>query len=54
MGNYNIVDFFLSCDSGYILNKMMPIKMKKSDQGYLVRIIEAVQEGLRMMKAEGN
>jgi len=53
MGEGTVSDFFMRCDIGYLLDNLScgrGLKRTKYDDAYLVRIIEAVQAGLSLLK----
>jgi hypothetical protein len=50
MGQRNMREFFTSCDASYLSTNLIVsdnLKRDKSSEKYLIRIIEAVQVGLR-------
>jgi hypothetical protein len=47
--NCKILDFIISVDSGYIARRISHNRATKSDDKYLMRIIEVVQASLREM-----
>lgn len=49
MGSQRIAEFFCSVDVGYLVNKLHndTRRLKKADEAYMVRIIEAVRAALR-------
>lgn len=42
-----VKDFFVSCDTGYIVNRISHDRSTKKDDAYLGRIIEAVKAALK-------
>ena len=49
MGNKRVREFVKVCDPDYIVSKLAPSdrRMRKSDEKYLTRIVQATQEALR-------
>lgn len=49
MGERSIEQFVLSCTADYLAGRMWPAGQRRTNRGeaYLLRIIEAVQDGLR-------
>lgn len=51
MGDRTLAEFVTSCGADYIFGKLLPAqlwKMKKRDEAYLMRIVEAVQLALML------
>lgn len=51
MGERTLAEFVMSCGPDYIFTKLLPQDMwmmKKRDEAYLMRIVQAVQEALRL------
>lgn len=51
MGCERLMDFLVECDADYIADKLTGMRQTKREQAYLLRIVKAVQEGLREYKA---
>jgi hypothetical protein len=51
MGDLTIKDFFCSCGSDYLIEKLQSGRITKRDEDYLTRIIKAVQEALKTLPA---
>jgi hypothetical protein len=49
MGSQRIAEFFCTTDAGYLVSKLHndTRRLKKADEEYMLRIIEAVREALR-------
>jgi hypothetical protein len=50
MGSETLREFVTTCSADYLANRMWPAKQRrtKADYGYLLRIVEAVQEALKL------
>jgi hypothetical protein len=49
MGDRTLREFLISCNASYIANKLTPpYRLKKSDEAYLMRVVEAVHMALCM------
>lgn len=51
MGTQRIAEFFCTTDTGYLVSKLHndTRRLKKAEEAYMVRIIDAVREALRPM-----
>lgn len=49
MGDLTIKDFFCSCGSDYLIEKLHSGRITKRDEAYLSRIIHAVQAALKTL-----
>lgn len=53
MSGRSIIEFFTDCDAGYLFGRLVSGKrLRKSDEVYLLRIIEAVQAAFRELRHE--
>ena len=48
MGACDVRTFITQCDSDYLLNCLSRLKIKAPQKTYLLRVIKAVQEGLKL------
>lgn len=51
IGDRSIKDFFITCDSGYLVGNLHRGRITMREMEYLTRIIHAVQEALKTLPA---
>jgi hypothetical protein len=52
MGSRTVEQFFAACDASYLVGNLLgQFKVKKADEAYLLRIVEAVCQAMKGIKA---